>query len=390
MQLQTTRVPDCPPDRVSPGWKVDLLDEGRSVSRLWIVDRIVRIRGARVKVGGISTVGTEEAYRGRGLAARVMEATLALMDREGYDATLLHGIPDFYHRFGYAVCMPEYGVRIATLDAERAPGPLELRPLRVGDLPAIADLYNDGNAWRIGTAVRDPGTWKGFPRSAGWFMKPGIRVTVDGRDRVTGYVVFDDDPSRCRASEAGAVDGDALGSILRFLARRAVDLRKENVHLALPPDHPLALYARPFGCVAEIEYPRNGGFMGRIIRFPAFLEKVAGALGREPGPLLPEGVVLMATEYGAGSLAFRDGRGSFAALPSRGEEDCAYGPNGGGRSPEGCARFGPGAFFQMAMGYRSARDLSAAGKLQATADQLDLLEAWFPLRHATMYWADRF
>ena len=32
----------------------------------------------------------------------------------------------------------------------------------------------------------------------------------------------------------------------------------------------------------------------------------------------------------------------------------------------------------------------AAGELQATSDQLDLLGAWFPLRNATMYWADRF
>jgi predicted acetyltransferase len=376
MELKTTRVPDCPPDLVSPGWKIELLEDGKSISRLWIVDRIMRVGGTQVKMGGISTVGTDDAFRGKGLAAQVMEAALKLMEREGYEATLLHGIPDFYHRFGYSNCMPEYGIRIATLNAERAPGPLALRSFQESDIPAIARIYNGENAWRTGTAVRDAETWKGFPRSVGWWMKPAIRVTVDGRDRVTGYVVFDDDASKCRAAEAGGMGGEVLGSILRFLAQRAVELRKEEVHLAMPPDHPLALYARKFGCEADIGYPRNGGFMGRIIRFPAFMEKLAEGLGRESEHPLPEGAVALSTEHGACNLVYRGAQGSLGEPLSQGAE--------------GSARFGQGTFFQMAMGYRSARDLLAAGELQATSDQLDLLGAWFPLRNATLYWADKF
>ena len=233
MELKTTRVTDCPPDLVSPGWKIELLDGGKSISRLWIVDRTMRIGGSQVKLGGISSTGTEDAFRGEGVAAQVMDAALKLMEREGYDATLLHGIPDLHPRFGYSTCMPEYGIRIATLNAERAPGPLALRSFQESDIPAIARIYNGENAWRAGTAVRDAETWKGFSRSVGLRMKPSIRVTVDGRDRVTGYVVFDDDAGKCRAAEAGGMGGDVLGSILRFLAQRAVELRKEAIHLAI-------------------------------------------------------------------------------------------------------------------------------------------------------------
>jgi predicted acetyltransferase len=376
MELKTSRVSDCPPDLVSPGWKIELVEDGKSISRLWIVDRVMRIGGAQVRLGGIAAVGTEEAYRSRGLAARVMEAAMELLEREGYEATLLHGIPDFYHRFGFAPCMPEYGIRISTLNAERAPGPLPLRSFQESDLPAIARIYNGENAGRTGTAVRDAETWKGFPRSVGWFTKPGVRVTVDGRDRVTGYVVFDDDPLRCRAAEAGGMGGEVLGSILRFLAQRAVDLRKEEVHLAIPPDHPLALYARKFGCEADIRYPRNGEFMGRIVRFQPFMEKLAAGLGLEAEHPLPEGEVALSTELGACILTYKDGHGALGGPLTQGAE--------------GSARFGQGTFFQMAMGYRSARDLLAAGELQASSFQLDLLIAWFPLRNATLYWPDRF
>ena len=140
MELNTARVPDCPPDRVSPGWKIELLDEGASVSRLWVVDRDIRIGASVVRAGGISTVGTNDDHRGKGLAGQVMDAALALMAKEGYDVSLLHGIPDFYHRYGFAPCMPEYTLRIATVDAERASGPLALRSLKEGDYPAIARL----------------------------------------------------------------------------------------------------------------------------------------------------------------------------------------------------------------------------------------------------------
>jgi predicted acetyltransferase len=376
MELKTTRVPDCPPDMVSPGWKVELLDGGKSVSRLWVVDRMVRIGGSTFKVGGISSVGTEESHRGRGLAARVFEETLKIMEREGYDATILHGIPDFYHRFGYAPCMPEYNVRIATVNAERAPGPLRLRTLQDGDFAAIARLYNGENAWRTGTVVRDADTWKGFPRSVGFFTKPAVRVALDDKDRIKGYVVYDDEPTRCRAAESGGLGGDVLGSILRFLAQRAVDLRKEEVHLAVPPDHPLALYARKFGCEADIRYPRNGEFMGRIMRFMPFMEKVAAGLGRESDLPLPDGEVALSTELGACILACKGGQGSLGEPITQGTE--------------GSARLGQSALFQMAMGYRSARDLHAAGELQATSVQIESLGAWFPLRNGCMYWADRF
>jgi predicted acetyltransferase len=272
--------------------------------------------------------------------------------------------------------MPEYSVRIATLNAERAPGPIQLRPLQDADLPAIARLYNGENTWRTGSIVRDAETWKGFPRSVGFFTKPSVRVAADPHERVTGYVVFDEDPSRCRAAEAGGMSGETLGSILRYLAQRAVELRKEEIHLAVPPDHPLAMYARKFGCEADIRYPRNGEFMGRIVRFPAFMEKLAMGLGRDSESTLPEGEVALSTDLGACVLKFQDGFGSLGSPLTQ--------------DAEGSARLGQGPLFQMAMGYRTARELVSAGDLRANAEQADLLNAWFPLRNATMYWPDRF
>lgn len=374
MDLRTARVENCPPDETSPGWKIELCDQGTWLSRLWVVDRDIRIGGSVLRVGGISSVETPKEHRGKGLAAKAMEGALALMGNEGYAVSLLHGIPDYYHRFGYAPCMPEYDLRIATADAERAPGPLALREIQPGDLPAISRLYNGENARRTGTAQRDAETWKGFPRSVGWFTKPRVLAASDAKDRLVGYLVYDEVSGRCQVAEAGGQGGDVMGSILRFLAQRSVELRKEEIHFALPPDHPLALYARKFGCQAEARYPRNGGFMGRIIRLHPFLESLAERLGRDGDYPLPAGEVALSTELGAAMLGFRGGKGFHDANAPK----------------EGAVHLGQAALFQMAMGYRSARDLLMAGDLTGPPEKVDLLCAWFPLRNATLYWPDRF
>ena len=377
MELRECRTDTCPPDRVSPGWKVELLEGGRSLSRLWVVDRQVRVGGCVLRVGGIACVGTSRAHRGKGLASRVMEAAQGLMRREGYHASILHGIPNFYHRFGYAPCMPEYALSIPASHSRRAPGGLKLRTLRPADLPAVAELYNRENAGRTGTAVRDPRTWKGFPRSTGYFMKPAARLAVDGEGRLRGYLVWDDDHRWCRASEAGGSGAEVHAAFWKHLAARAAALGKREILLAMPPDHAFSLYLRDRGCVARINWHRNGKFMGRIVDFPACMGAVAAGLGRSWESRPEPGRVSLATDLGAVTLEVRAGVGNSQVTPAPG------GARGG-------ARLGQAALFQLLMGYRTPRDLADNGGLKAAPGQLSLLSRWFPLRMAHMWWADRF
>ncbi|MSR84402.1 MAG: GNAT family N-acetyltransferase [Candidatus Latescibacteria bacterium] len=185
------------------GWKVELVREGRSISRLWIVDVQMRIGVGVVKVGGIAGVGTDRQYRNQGLASRVLEASLALMLREGYEVSMLFGIPDFYHRFGFATCIPEHNLRLDTRDAERAAKQLRLRLYRKADRAAIIRLYNRQNEGRTGAVVRDPKTWKGIEKGSGFGVDAGVQVAVNAADQVQGYVVYDAVPGRCRAAEVG-------------------------------------------------------------------------------------------------------------------------------------------------------------------------------------------
>ena len=105
--------------RKREGWKIEITDGDRSVSRLWISDLQMHIGRCPVRTGGIGGVGTDPEYRRRGLARRLLEAALELMEEEGFDASFLFGIQDFYHRFGFVTCMAEPRIHLDTRALEQ-------------------------------------------------------------------------------------------------------------------------------------------------------------------------------------------------------------------------------------------------------------------------------
>jgi predicted N-acetyltransferase YhbS len=77
------------------------LISNRVVTHFGIWDYQMRVGSARVRVGGVGGVATDADYRKRGLMDRTARASMEAMRAQGYDVSLLFGIDDFYHRFGY-------------------------------------------------------------------------------------------------------------------------------------------------------------------------------------------------------------------------------------------------------------------------------------------------
>ena len=98
---------------------------GELASELWVVDVTVRAWGAELRSAGIAGVATPKPHRMKGYARRLMEACERFTADRRYEISTLFGIPDFYHRFGYATICPECEIRIE-LDAREMDGPLRL------------------------------------------------------------------------------------------------------------------------------------------------------------------------------------------------------------------------------------------------------------------------
>ncbi len=161
---------------------------GKEVSHLYVHDLEVRIGGSIVRVGGIGGVWTHEEYRRRGFARKVLEDALDYMREEGYDLSLLFGIPDFYHRFGYAPVLPEYSLSLREEDLPKdVPA---FRDYGEKGRDVVLDMYNENNHWRTGSVVRRSETWKGFVRGTSWYVAPEEGVLIPPKLLPVAEVLF--------------------------------------------------------------------------------------------------------------------------------------------------------------------------------------------------------
>jgi predicted acetyltransferase len=360
-------------ERGNGEWKVEIVEGGKSISRLWIIDRVMRIGSCAVKTGGIGGVGTDREYRMQGLAKQVLEGGVELMKRERYDASFLYGIQDFYHRFGYVTCMPERRLYVDTRAAERAENRGKVRRVKKEDWPQIVRIYNRDNARRTASVVRDPRKWDRFPMGSQFGVDAQVWVAVDERDRVKGYIAIDASEQRARAAELGGVGEDLFHTLLKFMASQAVKLRRQELSLSIPVDHPFALFCRNFGCRESTHFGRNGGAMGRIINLDSLMEKVLPELEERWGYGDREVGVDLITDLGNCSLKWEQGK------------------LGLGEDRKGSAvRLHQEALMLLLMGYRTPSDLLVEGRIKGGRRVLPLLERLFPLQQAHMWWPDRF
>lgn len=250
--------------------RIGVLD-GRVIAHVGVWGYPMRIATARVRTGGIGCVAMHGDYRKRGLMARLFGATVDSMRQNGYDMSILFGIPDFYHRFGYgrAWARTRHIVLSADLHVSAdAPRLRRFSPRARKDLDA---LYNRQYATLTGTAVRPtyqrnrrPKQWRGFS----WAKPSG---------KIAGYVIVTRKADKLVCVEVCGPTDEALAA-LGALARR--ERAAEICFDYLPHPHPVAKRIRRGSCRLEVNYSRSGGPMVRTVDLPGVLTKLSVELRR--------------------------------------------------------------------------------------------------------------
>ncbi|NLG28740.1 MAG: GNAT family N-acetyltransferase [Chloroflexi bacterium] len=353
---------------VEHGCKLELLVDERAVSRLYLFDLGMRVAGIPMRCGGIGGVHTERDQRMHGYSRSVLQESLAVMRSEGYELSALFGIPDYYHRFGFASALVEAECTVWTRNAELAQPRYAVREFEPRDARPIAELYEAHTAPRSGAIVRDPATWKGIAKGAEWTDRVGTFVVEEG-ERLLGYASYNLDARRFSLGEVGAADASVYGTLLAEAARRAVAQRVERVVFCLPPDDPFGLYCRRYGAEFKLSYTRCAGGMVRIIDQSAVLHKVQPVLAlRLACSALAgwQGALRFETDLGTDTLAFGAGGPTLRVALSQGE------------------------LTQLLLGYRPVADLLFEGAAQVDADAAPLLDALFPPGHPYVWMSDRF
>ena len=154
---------------------------GKAASVVQIFDRPMRIGNCVVRMGAVGSVGTDPSQRRAGYSSGVLQNSVRYMQMSGYDLSILStGIHSHYARAGW-VLHPTYSMDV-TLPTTLGEVPTDVtieqcEPNR--DLPALQAIYNQFNANRTGTFVKNTEYWINRPKwrpydpSLYWIAKQG-------------------------------------------------------------------------------------------------------------------------------------------------------------------------------------------------------------------------
>lgn len=347
--------------------RVGLVD-GRLATHWGVWDYSMRIGSARVRVGGIGVVATHGDYRKMGLMARTAEASLAAMTEAGYDMTVLFGIWNFYHRFGYVRAWPESKHVVAAAHLPAGGEAVPVRPFAPRHRDDLAALYNRQYAMLTGTAVRPtyllnryPQRWRGYLWTA-------------GGDRPQGYVIVSREGNNLGVVEACGEPAQVLRVVAR-LAQRG--FCQDVIFDSLPYEHPLARELRQGTCRVETHYTRNGGAMIRTVNLASTLGKMCGELSNR----------LRASQLAQwrGCLSIADTRQRVMLQVERGKVSIAPAAKRAGHCVDGGDRIA-----QLLIGTDRPGEIARAGDMKLTGQAPELIEVLFPQQHPILSSWDRF
>lgn len=205
---------------------------GAIVSSACLIPQTWSYGGIAFGVGRPELIGTDPAFRHRGLVRAQMEVLHAWSAARGDLLQAITGIPHFYRRFGYEPALITGGARAGYRPhlpplADGTTEPYRLRPAADADLPFAIRLLDQANARSLVACVRDEALlryeWSG--RDPGSDFIQAVRIVETAAGEAVGLLVH-----------RNVLDGPALWVI-------AYDLVPDRSWLAVTPSVVRALWA---------------------------------------------------------------------------------------------------------------------------------------------------
>ncbi|ANZ42650.1 GNAT family N-acetyltransferase [Lentzea guizhouensis] len=189
--------------------------------------------GAAVPMGGIGGVAVDGAFRGRGVAAALLDAAIGVMREHGQPVSALYPtVPTFYRGRGWERAGRFEWLEIPMDRVLSVPRPAELiasRPAGESDLTALRDCYLEVARTIDGMADRRP------PRiDLSKVLEMDLVSVLPGPDGLRGYLTAKREPGgdmgRLKVFDLVGVDLDAQLNLLASLKSwagtlEAIDLR---------------------------------------------------------------------------------------------------------------------------------------------------------------------
>jgi len=335
--------------------------KGRIVSTFRIFSLSIRIGCVTVPIGGINNVCTHPRHRKKGYMRDLLEDGIEHVRRSGTPISMLHGIPNFYYKFGYASVGCDYKLTLQTRTLTALRKSLRVRKARQTDLPGMKRLYDDTYAERTCALARDEKAWSRLRSEL-----KRVRVIVDGSNRIRGYFWLTNRRDYFRITEVCVENSEEVMQTLLAECGRLCRLAVlGEARFDVPPDHVLAMYCRGCDAVMETRYKHNGNWMMRILDLEALFSILEPELIRR----------LKRSRLAGwhGSFGIETEIGSVMLKVSDGAVRCASGKP---RRPSRMVSMSQPLLSQLLVGYRSGAELGGG---HVPVKLRDILAVLFPL-----------
>ena len=378
--------PTCGPDNVT---LVEDTRTGQIVSSMCLIPQTWTYDGIPFPVGRPEAVGTDPAYRRRGLVRAQFDALHARSDGAGHLAQGITGIPWYYRQFGY-----EYAI---DLDGGRCVYPSLIAPLKEGeteayrfrmaapdDLTLVMDLYDRDCARSLVACPRSAAEWKRsiFDVSTESAAYHALHIVETSAGHAVGLIRTSRElswrglfPVRMFSVTEGQSLRAVLPAALRWLKVQAeavgtaAQKPQPTLHFELGEQHPV-FEAAP-ECFHKTT-PSYAWYM-RVADVPKFLNHIAPVLERRLAQSALNGFSgeIKVTEYVRG-FKLKIEQGTISAEPWT-PDDSDH------------AMFPPYTFLQLLFGRRSLGDLRAMFPDCVLQDEAAaIFEVLFPRRHSNV------
>jgi predicted N-acetyltransferase YhbS len=236
--------------------------DGELATHFGVWDFTMRIGAGAVRVACIGAVATDRRHRTRGLMSQTAADSVKSLKSNGYDMSLLFGIPKYYTRFGYVGTFSKHRVSIPTRSLKTLDSPVQSE-LFDGDYTELADQYNQENEGITGTFVRPTYTTNRRPK-----MFAGY--TFDG-----GYLIAGRNEDELQVADCAGPPEMVLNVAAQIAAR---DIATTITFVFVPDRSRMGEYLQTISHTRTEQFTLDGGPMIKVVNLQSTIQKIAWVL----------------------------------------------------------------------------------------------------------------
>jgi predicted acetyltransferase len=330
--------------------------QGDVVSTSCLIPWRWRLDGLELRVAMLEMVATDPRYRRRGLVRAQVERFHALAEAEGFDLTVIQGIPYYYRQFGYTYALDHYPCdRLASHQIPRqdedGAHPIRFRQAVPDDAARLTELYRAAMEPIQMVVERDEAYWRYLIQRSQ--VPIYVWAETAGSCPLDGYLMAQiaDDGRRAIVAESHVRHADDALSALQTLAAGDDGTPRDEVSIGGHDGSLLLRVARALGSHPRPRYQ----WLIRVPDIAAFLTCLRPVLTRRlaaGGYATRSGTLRLNLYREAFDLQIHDGR--LVDVARLGFVDYSLTADGG----DLCIP--RDAFVRLALGYRDLDQLRDA------------------------------